>query len=464
MQANLLRTKTSSPASDLVSARLATLTPNDPSTRDAAPTWSERLGERFGCTIEPTLADWLDSEVWKESGAGEFHHAVSPDSLLADHSDVIWPGLMLPDTLPLIGNRYGDWLCLRVGPDNSVSEIIHWYHGGGDWIPWGRSLGEAIVFDSLRSRLPGRRQSHAIDAEPRIVSKTENPYLAWALKFTGEASYNESNHDARVPSLDWVNEHRWSEVALNCELALNALDSSLRRNMTPDIAGRLGIDWEPQVVSWLFDEALVPEEIRSTLASNAEISLSLEQQWDVAKSHALNVATKRDDLVWAFDVLGWAEEREGRLEEAAKYYQKGCLALAFADQSIRFRTHWFPQWAGKFSTWRLTQLLDSGNLDHSKLDAPVRRYLTAITGPSTESLRIRAMAYWRNEAADAVNSGRWQDAYDAFYRAGWDLGTDTMIDFGELLNGLSESAKRAGQSARAAVAEFHLDTFVSRFG
>lgn len=456
-QASLFRTELNPVTSDLVSARQPTLTSTDPAPRDVTPAWSNRVGDRLCAGIEPSLANWLDEEIWKEAGAGEFHHAVSPDTLLCEQPDVIWPGLMLPDTLPLLGNRYGDWLCLRVGADNTISEVIHWYHGGGDWIPWGRTLAEAILFDTVRDRLPGRRQAHAIEAESQKVESISNPYFRWAQQFITSDINANSGID-----IDRMLEHGYCEVALRCELALNALDSSLRQKMTPALAGELGAVWEPDVVSWLFDNRLIPESKCAALLSHCQAGVG--QDWEATAAHARIIASERDDLVWAFDLAGWGDEQVGDLELAAGHYQRGTLACAFADQSIRFRSHWFPQWAGKFSTWRLCQLLDNGKVDNSFLQPMVSNYLQAIRPSDSASLRSKAMKFWRETAVDAVREGRWSDAYDAFYRAGWDLGTDTMIDFGDMLKGLVESAKRAGQHARAAVAEIHLQAFVSRFG
>lgn len=442
-----------------MSARQATLTSSDPAPRDAAPAWSKRVGEHLCAQIEPTLADWLDGEVWKETGAGEFHHAVSPDVLLSEQPDAIWPGMMLPDTLPILGNRYGDWLCLRVGAENTISEVIHWYHGGGDWIPWGKNLAEAIWFDAYRERLPGRRQTHAIAPESNKVESQHNPYLAWAEQFV-ESDLISTGAVATNEMLD----RGCCEVALRCEIALNALDSSLRQRMTPALAVELEEVWEPDVVSWLFDNQLVPEARRATVLDPIQSEIRISQDWETASVHARVIASRRSDLVWAFDISGWDAERSGNFDQAVEYYQQGAMACAFADQSIRFRSHWFPQWAGKFSTWRLCRLLDSGQAKPTHLNPMVSRYLEAIRSSNPESLRSKAMQFWRQVAFEAVEAGRWSDAYDAFYHAGWDLGTDTMIDFGDLLKGLVESAKRAGQDARAAVAEIHLQAFVARFG
>ena len=426
--------------------------------------------------FEPSLAEWWEKEVWERAGGAEFHHAVSPDTLLADHPDVIWPGLMLPDTLPLVGNRYGDWLCLRVGADNAISEIIHWYHGGGDWIPWGNSMAEAILFDNARARFPGRRQGHAIDAESRLAIGSENEYFDWAKAWIDACSRSAVRHWQSKQSEDatlanWMLEHNFCAVATRCEMSLAALDGSARQNLSPAIAGELNINWEPDVVSWLFDSQLIPESLIEVVNQRIGADGSTGQAWEAASEHARTVADVRDDLVWAFDIAGWGEERSGRIESAARYYQRGVMALAFADQSIRFRTHWFPQWAGKFSTWRLCVLMDSGKIESNLVDPSVLRYLNAIrpgqdsnaAGEPT-SLRAKAMAYWRSVAETAIQNHDWAAAYDAFYRAGWDLGTDTMLDFSDLLTGLVETAQRAGQTARAAVAQVHLNAFTARFG
>ncbi len=65
---------------------------------------------------------------------------------------------MLPDTLPLIGNEYGDWLCVRVDEDNRFGELVHWYHGGGDWIPVGKSIAEAVLHDIVDQFRPRKGQ------------------------------------------------------------------------------------------------------------------------------------------------------------------------------------------------------------------------------------------------------------------------------------------------------------------
>ena len=56
----------------------------------------------------------------------------------------------MPDTLPIIGNDYGDWLCLRIARDGTLAELIHWSHCGGDWLPYGRNLAEGLLYDAAQ--------------------------------------------------------------------------------------------------------------------------------------------------------------------------------------------------------------------------------------------------------------------------------------------------------------------------
>lgn len=418
------------------------------------------MEQRYSLRIDQPLADWFDSEAWQQIGNSEFNQAIPPQILLDDTPDVIWPGLMLPDTLPVLGNRDGDWLCLRIGSDDSVREVIHWYHGGGDWIPWGKTLAEAIAFDAIRGALPGRHQGHAVPAEPRRRGDCSGSLVRWAARWLPtEVSEVIRDHSGQ-PVAAVLLEHAVAEIAVRCEMVLAALDSGLRRALTPEIAAELGIQWEPRAVSWLFDTARVDEDLREALREKVGEQVAWNQDWSAAAGQAEAVCQQRSDLGWAFDIAGWAAERRGDVAGAVGFYRRGAKSLAFADQSIRFRTHWFPQRMGKFSVWRLHELGAVGDSPAESLEG----YLTAIGRADASTLRSQSLGYWQSAAERAAASGRWADAYDAYYRSGWDLGLGDMCDYRQQLAGLVEAAERAGQKARATVARTHLDTFVSRFG
>lgn len=434
--------------------------PTAATSKPDSPSWTHRLEQRYALRIDQPLADWFDGEAWQLIGNSEFNQAIAPQILLAETPDVIWPGLMLPDTLPVLGNRDGDWLCLRIGPDDSVREVIHWYHGGGDWIPWGKTIAEAVCFDVLRGALPGRHQGHAVPAEPRRRGDSSDALARWAARWLPDAVSELMSGSAGHPVAAALLEHGVAEVAVRCEAVLTALDSGLRQALSPEVAAELGIEWEPRAVSWLFDTSRVDPELRAALREKVGEQVAWSQDWATAAAHAEAVCNQRDDLGWAFDVAGWAAERAGDAEGAIRWYRRGAKSLAFADQSIRFRTHWFPQRMGKFSVWRLTELGATGDSPTESLDG----YLTAIGQADARTLRSQSLDYWCAVAERAAASGRWSDAYDAHYRSGWDLGLDDMHEYRQRLARLVETAERAGQRARAAVARTHLDTFVSRFG
>jgi hypothetical protein len=252
---------------------------------------------------------------------------------------------------------------------------------------------------------------------------------------------------------------------VRCELVLDALDNGLRRAMTPALASQLGVAWEPDIVRWLFDTDQLAGEQRRHVQQQLPDCGDLQQDWSAAAEHAGAVCQRRDDLAWSWDIAGWAWERGGQLRSAVECYRRGALASSFADQSIRFRTHWFPPAAGKFSTWRLLQL-SSADVEQglATSDAPLGAYLACLERAAPRNLRRMASTFWREQATVAVESQHAEQAYRALYRAGWDLGTDNMAEYRDLLARLSETAAAAGQTARAAVAAAHHQIFVRRFG
>ena len=127
--------------------------------------WSTEIENRYSLRLADDVRAWLDEQVWHESGGAEFCRAQTPEQLLDPPPGAIWAGFMLPDTLPIIGNDYGDWLCLRIAADGTVSELVQWSHGGGDWIPYGNSLAEGLLYDAAVRVMYPHRATFA-EAEP----------------------------------------------------------------------------------------------------------------------------------------------------------------------------------------------------------------------------------------------------------------------------------------------------------
>jgi hypothetical protein len=105
--------------------------------RSARPSsgWSRAIAERYALTLSADWAEWFDEVAVGELRGGEYCEPVHPSELLSATPEVIWPGLMPPDLMPVVGNGMGDWLCARVGPESTIREVVHWYHGGGDRLP-----------------------------------------------------------------------------------------------------------------------------------------------------------------------------------------------------------------------------------------------------------------------------------------------------------------------------------------
>ena len=433
------------------------------SSRTSGTSWSQLISEHYSVRLDDSLADWWDEELWCGQGSGEFRIPVAPSSLLVPAPEILWPGLMPPDTLPIIGNGHGDWLCLRIGRDNQVTEILQWYHGGGDWLPWGRTLAEAFLFDSLRNLLPGRRREHAISAEPSVQRSVDNPWFRWALGWFPELSSESPENLVSSTLADVFLSNHIAEIAVRCELTIDALDCGLRELLSPEVARRLNVPWEPDVVSWLFDSELMANWTLAEPVRRMRDSLVCEQDWQAAVFHASQVAQLRSDLLWPHDVQGWFAERRGDYQLAADHYGLGRMAFAFTDQSIRFRTHWFPQTMGKFSLWRLQQLRLEGKCPGA-FPADVEEYLQVLQSNRAASPRAAVTHYWNRIAATALKSGQFNDAYEAYYRGGWDLGVDRMIGYRGQLSGLIDAAEQDGQIARAKVARAHLQALRVRFG
>jgi len=435
--------------------------------------WSESVSERYQLRLPGDVHDWLDEERWRVAGGGEFDQPLSPEELVAPEPGLIWPGFMLPDTLPWIGNAYGDWICLRVGPSGDILECLYWSHAGGDWLPYGRTLAEALLYDACRAR--ERRAPPRCENTPDSATSQQIPQSAAHGSF-GEASDNSSwdTHaawswrQAGLADADWPAIRDGAPTALRRRLAteglarwalardsvLAQLDCGLRTRSDFRVAQRLGIAWEPDYVRWMFDTAAIPAADRQRLAAfftSNETEL-LDQNWQEAERLALLVMAERHDMGWAFDIAGWAAERRGEPHLAAQRYLAGLRAPLFADHTVPFRTHWAAERLAKFSAARLEQLRDL--LPNQFLRDP---YLRLFLDDHPQPLRDRVHDYWMEQARAAESAGEPLLAYDRYYAAGWDLGLERLERYSEVLTGLERSATAIGATARARIARLQRD-------
>src|SRR5207237_7281850 len=102
------------------------------------------LADSFHLQLPDDVSAWFDSEIWREESALGFSAPLAPDEI----PRAIWGGAMLPDTVPVLGNLGGDYLCLRINPNGSVAEVVAWLHEGSFWSSYGNTFCEALLFDA----------------------------------------------------------------------------------------------------------------------------------------------------------------------------------------------------------------------------------------------------------------------------------------------------------------------------
>ena len=291
--------------------------------------WSTEIEQRYSLRLPDDVRVWLDEQIWKDAGGAEFRRAQTPEQLMDPVPGSIWAGFMLPDTLPIIGNDYGDWLCLRIAADGTVSELVHWSHCGGDWIPYGQNLAEGLLYDAAVRVLYPQRASfvEAEPTDPHVFRLAE-----WACRWMtehGRAVPRFWPHDGdpspdpnTAAVLHGLASAGIAEFAVRRDRILGHLDSPFKSRSGTALAQELGVPWEPEFVSWLFDTARIPATARERLARKlAEHAADpFAQDWRAAEAEAIAVLERRQDLGWAFDIAGWAAERRGDKQLAVQRY------------------------------------------------------------------------------------------------------------------------------------------------
>lgn len=404
--------------------------------------------------------DWFDSEIWKRHGSGEYCCAVDPALLLSDAPEPIWPGLMSCDLIPLIGNASGDWLCVRVDEESNASEVVQWYHGGGDWIPWGRDIAQAIVFDGFIERISAESRRHAIPAvvpRPSGHVERDDKLLHWAFGHMSDGLADSllTARDSEQVAACLLNAHV-SEVAIHCELILKALchaDVDLLQLAIGADAESIGRN---QLTEWAFDISRIPEKHRARITSGKHGMKLAEQNWDSAAAHAKAVTMLAPQLAWGWEILGYCEERSGYIDQAVAAYSKAACCSVFTDQSVRLNTHWATNEASKFSIERLCHL-DETTIEKSE-------YLLTVAKAENANRRTAVTDYWKKRAVTHLAIEDVASAYKCYMAAGWDLGAGPITVYGEILERVHETASQSGQRARAELAATHRRCLRDRYG
>jgi hypothetical protein len=425
-----------------------------------AGSWSSRIEARYRCALSEDLIRWFDDEVWQSGDTQQtlrYTSPIAPQDLLVDAPTAIWPALMPCDFLPLIGNQMGDWLCLRIDDGETCGQIVQWYHGGGDWIPWGDSLAEAIFFDSVRDRLPGSQRDHAVSAtlpEPSAESGAADELARWANDQLRERQIAELSALRGDRLARAMLQRELSSPAVLCQLVIDALNNPL---LTPQrLREQPRVLDAQEVQRWLFDNRLMPSEVAERLAESPATGRDVlaQQDWEAVERYSRQATEAAPELAWGWDLLGYVCERRGDVDEAVRAYRSGIHCSIFTDQTVRVRTHGFSGEDQKFSAARLQ------TLDYLPEENDEREYFRLLCDCSDEQRRDRVREFF----ADRARQTRGPSSHDLWKRAGWDLGAEPMAAFAELLEQVAATAADAGRPAQAALAQTHRNCFRDRYG
>ncbi len=206
------------------------------------------------------------------------------------------------------------------------------------------------------------------------------------------------------------------------------------------LASSAGISWEA-LRDGLFDTSRLTGDAATRLGKvvgrvPAEL---IHQDWEAAALAAELVIEERGDLAWPFAICGWAAERCGDAPRAEALYARGSSALG---SSASFTSDWLkpPFLPHTFALRRLAELKQFSTSD------AVRTYLTAAM--SRDGVHDHFLELARSAEAD----GKHAQAYECFYRAGWDC---FSANDHELLQSLERTANAAGWAALCAIARLH---------
>jgi hypothetical protein len=433
---------------------------------------SEQLAHRYQLALTDGWKSWFDQDASRLKLPGMMRHAVSPDVLCQSAPAMIWPGFMLPDSLPLLGNQYGDWICGRVDADNQIRELIYWYHGGGDWIPVGHSMAEAVVHDAVdqfrnvRTQMLRGATESRIDSQAGVLLRlTHEPMLEWLVQRLPEREAMPSSV-ALQSIIDLLSEFKyesalelldvqgWSVDAVACDRIEACLQLPIVRFASKEVAEKVGLVWFPEYIWMLFDIDRIPASQREKIMRAIDLDRTAwpSQDWRLAGEIADRVRSRRLDLGWATTIAGWYHERQMDIGRAVEVYSSGIQASSFTDQAVRFNSHAESENYGKFAAARLQELRSHwpGSLAHSS-------YVQILLEERKRSLLQDISHYWRQRAVNFEALGDYENAYACYFAWGWDLGVSRLTDYVEILAALVRCAEHAGWAARAEIAKTHLN-------
>jgi hypothetical protein len=330
----------------------------------------QEIIQAFHLKLSVDDARWFDGG-WRDFNDewSMFNEALDPREVLGGGVNV-WGGMMLPDTVPILANGCGDYLCARFRHDGTLVEIVEWNHEETDWKHYGYSIREALALNRWNYQFESQDYSHA------------------SLPIAG-----------------------LSPVAIcdvTCATALrNKLAEACLRIGVTSLSNMIGVRWQ-EFCRWLPYPSEMPASKREQLAGALGMQPEelIQQDWSTALAQAQSALRLRTDLAWPYAVAGRALEHLGHVDEAVKMYEAGARTFC---SSASFTREWRGDFkiGSKFAVDRLRELAKES------LDPVAREYVDAATNHKLRE-------YWLAQSQAASAKGDFKLAYENLYAAGWD--------------------------------------------
>ncbi len=404
------------------------------------------LSNAFAIKLTPELIDWIDNEKWKKSYPIEFGEPINPNII----SEMIWGGLMLPDTLPILGNGCGDCISIRFNQDGSTREFVKWLHETCEWNPAGQSLSEIVLFESAIRIL---EENFEID---NIFSDYD--YIKWAIEWSGLNDFEKSQlknlfFSKKPFDLSDLLQRGFPNIPVHKALVKKFLETGLdalsKERGGLNISKKIGVSWDTFKI-WLYDPRYIPPQYLSKLSTSFKMSEDtlIHQDWFLAVLHAKNVAQQRSDLAWPFAILGQDAERKGNFDAASDYYLRGIRAFGTTYDFIGFWRE-LGNLPSEYCAQRLQKI-------EKYLKTPIKKdeYIQSALDPDFN----KVINYWLEKAKKAEQLGRYNKAYEYWYLAGWDHFIFDHVE--EILDGLVRTSEKAGLNTLNRLATLHRKSLI----
>ncbi|MEO9591605.1 MAG: SMI1/KNR4 family protein, partial [Rhodopirellula bahusiensis] len=218
--------------------------------------------------------------------------------------------------------------------------------------------------------------------------------------------------------------------------------------------------------------------------AQAEAMDPAQQDWQRIEDLCERAHGLAPELAWAAELLGYCRLQRGDSVGATVAFLKSMRCSVFTDQSVRLRTHWATSGSdgmAKFGAYWLCRennsqpeswdhlLCENGGSLLAVANAvpasiSMAEYLDCLQNRDGGSVRSRLTTFFLDQAGQCAGNRANAEAVRCLYAAGWDLGTEPMTLYADLLGRLVDATQAAGWTSHEILARMHRDCFRKRYG